>query len=296
MRQAAQRVFGNWYERRQNENIAISTAMTVNPPQSPINYPGRYVGFLRECIFPQRHELKEVKSRCRSTTEASKRFDATLAVLASDVPPLPLATAQEIAEVADSLLVSTQTVFDTDVGAHFAMSSSSARSGRLLSSIVRVMKSQKCLELGTAYGLSALFILVALRRNGDRAHLTTLEGFEPQFSLASTMLDEKYPSSVSCHRGMTYEALPAIVSTLGMIDFCFHDAGHSREEYVADFGLVQPILASGSAMLIDDINWSDRRSYAGNPQTYEGWKAIVASKRVERAVEVDGKYGLLLLR
>ena len=47
--------------------------------------------------------------------------------------------------------------------------------------------------------------------------------------------------------------LPRIVKSLKRVDFLFHDAGHSREDYVRDFDAVLPILAPGAVILIDDI-------------------------------------------
>jgi len=97
-------------------------------------------------------------------------------------------------------------------------------------------------------------------------------------------------------KGLTYEALPALLPSLGSIDFLYHDAGHSRKDYVTDFGLVEPVLGSGATVLVDDINWTSSRFYRGDPQTHAGWMDVVAHERVVRAVELDGKLGLLLLR
>lgn len=295
----AQCVFGDWYNRRQDENLAILHALNTRT-QIPVSYPASYVEFLRDCLRPQQHRIKIVKTERFSASAAAVRFETLVDTLKSGVPPLPMGTAQEIGQVADIFFANTQSFVSerwiSDVGLNFGGSSSFGRVGRLISCIIRLMKSGNCLELGTAYGLSALFTLAALQRNSEAGHLTTLEGGELQFVLASNMLREKYTTHVSCYQGMTAQMLPSLVPTLGMIDFFFHDAGHSRKDYTVNFGLVEPVLGPGSVMLVDDIHWSNHRYFRGNPRAYAGWKAIVRHSRVEDAIEIDGKLGLVLLR
>jgi predicted O-methyltransferase YrrM len=144
--------------------------------------------------------------------------------------------------------------------------------------------------------MSGLFILSALKAIGGVGHLTTLEGMEAQFSLASATLKDQSGDTVSCHFGMTQDALPGLARSLERIDLLFHDAGHSREEYLGGFNAMVGILSSGSVVLIDDIRWEDPRFSARPVEMYRRWREIVSHARVRRAVEVDKSLGLLLLR
>ncbi len=182
-----------------------------------------------------------------------------------------------------------------DIHNHFHVSSSFGYKGRVLNSIIRIMRCENCLELGTAYGMSALFILEALDSLGKSGHLTTIEGLDLQFSLASKMLNTKYSDRVSCHLGMTQEILPKLVKSIGNIDFMFHDAGHTKEDYIRDFTNVLPILLPGSVIVFDDIRWYNPRLFAKSPRCYEGWMEIIAHPRVVWAIEIDKKIGLALL-
>ena len=76
---------------------------------------------------------------------------------------------------------------------------------------------------------------------------------------------DRYPNQVSCHFGWTHEALPRMIESLGPIDFMFHDAGHSKEDYLRDFDTALPVLAPGAVVLIDDIRWEDPRFSFGQP-------------------------------
>jgi predicted O-methyltransferase YrrM len=287
---------------RGGRNVEICLAAALEEPGAiaTIRYPGDYVEFLRTAIEPMACSVREVRTDERKSDSMSKRFSTVVDALQSDVPPIAFPAAQMIARIADrhrdlSGLVEYE-MWAGDVGLLFSKSSSLGHKGRILSSVVRIMRSERCLELGTAFGMSALFILSALKSNGETGHLTTLEGLEPQFSLAAATLKDQFGDMVSCHLGMTHEVLPELVRSLGRIDFLFHDAGHSREEYVRDFNAVIGILPAGGVVLIDDIRWDNPRFLARPADIYRGWQEIVGHARVRRAVEINNSLGLLFLR
>jgi len=216
------------------------------------------------------------------------------------VPPIAFSVGSEIGLIADRYRALFQPFrfegWAGDIGLHFQLSSSLGWKGRILSTIIRFAGSKQCLELGTAYGMSAIFILEALRASGREGHLITLEGSAAQYSLASEMLKARYSDLVSCHFGNTQDALPHLVKEAA-IDFMFHDAGHSREDYLRDFSAMKNKLAPGAVVLIDDIRWEDLKMTQGRAMhCYEGWMEICADPKVRYAAEVDNKMGLLLLQ
>lgn len=287
---------------RDGRNVDLCLAAALEEPGvlTKIRYPGAYVEFLRTCIEPMVCSVQDVRNETGENDTGSKRFSTLVDVLKSDVPPIAFATAQSIALVADRYRTLSDSVeygeWAGDLGLLFSISSSFGKKGRILSSIVRFARSERCLELGTAYGMSALFLLSALKAQGGTGHLATLEGLEPQFSLAGATLKDQHGDMVSCHLGMTQEVLPELARSLGRVDFLFHDAGHSRDDYVRDFRAVIDVLSPGGVVLIDDIRWEDPRFSAGPADAYRGWREIVGHARVRRAVEIDHSLGLLLLR
>jgi predicted O-methyltransferase YrrM len=294
------RLVENQLRDRSNVDLVLSAALRGSDARSVIHYPVAYVDFLRTCIEPASHSVTVMKAESGSTDCAAKRFVTLVDELRRGLPAIEFPVAQEIALIADQYrTLSAEANFGQwagDVGLHFSMSSSFGRNGRILFNIIRFMRSERCLELGTAYGMSALFILGALKIYAKSGHLTTVEGSEPQFSLGSSMLKRWHGGAVSCHFVRTGSALPKLVKSLGRLDFMFHDCGHSREDYVRDFNQVSESLAPGAVVLFDDIRWEDPRFFAGKPRTYEGWKAVVADSRVRQAVEIDDVLGLLLVR
>src|SRR5205823_6334481 len=120
--------------------------------------------------------------------------------------------------------------------------------------------------------------------------LTTVEAAEPQISMSSKRLKELFGDSIMCHFGRTETILPELAKSVGQIDFMFHDAGHSHDDYVRDFGSVVGSLSPGSVILIDDIRWNDPRyaQFSGHQSdTYRGWQHVVAHTRIRHAIEAN---------
>jgi predicted O-methyltransferase YrrM len=257
--------------------------------------PVAFVGFLRDAFEPTRydvHPLGDDAAPAESPHEL--RFRTLLDRLDQGVPPLARHDATRIGLIADAL-VDRRDPFErphwvADVGLHAMMASSFARKGRLLAAVVRFMRPGRVLELGTAYGLSALFLAQALRP--VEGTLLTLERSHPQVDIARELLAREHPDAVEVREAIGKDA----AGDLGgeEFGFLFHDAEHSERAYVEDFEAFLPHLAPGAVVLFDDIRWSDPHS-AVPTTTYRGWRRVAEHARVRRAVELDGLYGLALL-
>jgi predicted O-methyltransferase YrrM len=268
---------------RQNMEIVLASALQKANGKKEILFPINYLEFLRDCIKKEKINYREIKTDSASSNDIfNSRFSCLLDIL-NDRPPVEFEIAEEIGKVADTYRG------NYEIRTHFEISSSFGKKGRILMAIVRILQTKKCLELGTAYGMASLFILEALKAN-EPCHLSTIEGWKDLFFLSSQMLDTRYGNRVTCELGLTQDVLPRIVNSIQPLDLLFHDAGHSKEDYVRDFNMVLPILKPGSIAIIDDIRWK------GDPSTYEGWKEVLNHPRVRRAVEIDnGGMGLLLI-
>ena len=284
---------------RDAQNVNICLSNLCRPESlSQIRFPVAYVEFLRACIEYSRCAVKEVKLESRSDYNG-ERFTTLLEVLRSSLPPIEVSVATGIALVADhyrTLRQPLESAWAADICHHFEAASSFGKTGRILSAIIRFARSERCLEAGTAYGMSALFILEAIRNNLGAGHLRTVEGWEPLYSLSSSMLKERYGDMVSCHLGNTQDELPKLAKTAGPFDFMFHDDGHLGEIYIRDFNAVKDAFSPGAVVLFDDIRWEDLRMTEGRPaRCYEGWREVCADPKVRRAAEIDYRQGLLLL-
>jgi predicted O-methyltransferase YrrM len=285
---------------RRDVDLVLAAAMREPDALARLHFPVAYAQFLRESLEPCRHRLTQVKRLRNSANAADNRFDMLCHALRVGPPALDYHSARDIAVIADGYRNLSQSIefklWAGDVGLHFSEASSFGQKGRILFDAVRIVRPQRCLELGTAYGMSALFILAALKAFVPGGSLATVEGWDPLYALSSPMLKQHYGEMVSCTLGSTSVVLPELVKSLGKIDFLFHDAGHSREDYINDFSKVVDYLAPGAVVLFDDIRWEDARVGVSHPHTYEGWQAVHAHPRVRDAVEIDDMIGLLLIQ
>lgn len=254
--------------------------------------------FVARCCVEQQGRVRFVKGAPAHDDAPSRRFSSLVEVLERSVPPIPFARARDLGRYADRLRFDPTPFeswrWDTDVGLNFALSSSFAPKGRLLSAAIRVLRPGRCLELGTAYGMSSLFILSQLEASAPEGELTTVEFFEPQFTLASRMLSERHAGRVDCRKLDVASGLPTLAESLAPIDFVFHDADHTGEGYLRDFRALEPHVAPGGVVLFDDIRWT-HASVDDPIGCHAGWLRVVAHPRVARAVEIDDNLGMLQL-
>lgn len=275
---------------RSAADLVIADLLARHPAERR-NDPVRLISFLRDCFEARRFHVSEIKADDSAPDPASLRFQTLTASLAEGAPAIPDDVAMRIATAADGILGRREPFerphWSADVGLHAQLASSFGHKGRLLTAAVRFARPESVLEIGTAYGLSALFLAAGLPEDG---RLVTLERSRPQVDVAREVLagDER----IEVMEAISHEAGGDIRRTF---DLLFHDAEHSEEAYVRDFETFEPMLRPGAVVLFDDIEWEDPLA-PGDARTYRGWRQVVEHARVRRALEIDGTFGLLLLR
>ena len=282
-----------------NINFFVDSLVSGSDERQTLNDPAFYIRFLEESFIPFKIKVTELKRSPEVHEQTAMRFQRLIEALSSSVPALPVPIARQIGAVADAYMGNMQDYpgFGADVAWHFNLSSTLAKQGRQLYTVVRCMRPELIVEAGTAYGMSGLFLMNATELYTDKANLHTIEGFDPQFTLSSNMLDQYFGDRVHNYKGLIEEMLPKAVEDAGSgkIDLFTHDAGHSYDCYVKEFGLIVDHIKPGGIVLIDDINWEDARFYNEPTRCYEGWREIASHPRVADAVELDGSIGMLRL-
>lgn len=182
------------------------------------------------------------------------------------------------------------------VADHFAGASSTKPKLARWEALVRELKPASILELGTAYGLSA----ITMAKAQDRPKLTTIEFSEPQATIGRQNIEKSIGAGVECVKGDKNLILPELRQAGRRFDYVFHDGGHAGDDYVKDFESILPMLEPGSTYIVDDISWDDKpeirkHTSASRRTCYEGWLEIAGHERVDGALEY-GKAGILLLK
>lgn len=210
---------------------------------------------------------------------------------------VPMSVALPIALYADSMLndFGFESYFG-DIGYHFWLSSSLGQKARLVFNLVRGSKPKTCLEIGTAYGISAYLIARCQGLCGLQPHVVTIENFSPQKEISQAFLQKHFPQTVKVIHADKHEAIAQLVAASEQFDFVFHDNGHSGDDYVRDFSELLQLMPSGAVFVLDDIRWYGHGQQQSQRTCYEGWLEIIRHHRVAAALEIEGSMGLILLR
>ncbi len=150
--------------------------------------------------------------------------------------------------------------------------------GRLLTTLVKISKAQKILEIGTFTGYSSICLSQGLSENG---HLDALEINDELEDLIREAWERAgVENKTTLHIGDAKETLQKIREELlskksekDYYDFVFIDA--NKREYEDYYNLVFDILKSGAIIVVDDVLWSGK-VYADKIDTDKQTQAIIS--------------------
>lgn len=129
--------------------------------------------------------------------------------------------------------------------------------GKLLEMLVRMLRPQRTLEIGTFTGYSALAMAAGL---GDGATIDTVEVDDELEELAQSFFDRSaHGSRIRLHIGSALDIAPALG---GVFDLVFIDG--DKREYPDYYRMLMgdddgcPLVRSGSVLIADNILWSGK--------------------------------------
>jgi caffeoyl-CoA O-methyltransferase len=165
--------------------------------------------------------------------------------------------------------------------------------GRLLATLVAMLKPQRVLEIGTFTGYSALSMAESLPPGG---RIVTCDISEEHVAIARRHIaDSPFADRIEIKVGPALESIAALE---GPFDLVFIDA--DKESYLAYYEAVLPKLAPDGVIAADNVLWSGR--LLDENDTSEATRAlrefndrIVADERVE-VVMLTVRDGLSLIR
>jgi predicted O-methyltransferase YrrM len=149
--------------------------------------------------------------------------------------------------------------------------------GRFLMRLVRELRPRSCLELGTGFGISALYQAAALELN-RAGTLTTLEGASDYVEVAQQGFSALgLGERVRVRIGPISETLESVVESVAPIECAFVDADHTEEATLQQFAAMLPHLSESAVLVFDDVNWK----LGGMTRA---WRAIARHRRVSAAL------------
>jgi predicted O-methyltransferase YrrM len=282
-----------------NVDIILAAALKERQDRAFLISPVQYVGFLRECWQEDTLDMKVVKRSRQNNT----RDNSTERELRS-FRPLDYRTACALAAFADErggdLRRFDGKMYQGTIADHFLYSSSLGRKARILYNVVRRARPERCLEIGTAWGMSTMIIAEAQRNLGLEPQVITIEPNEPQYSTAQEMLSRRYAGRVSCVRGKSDEALPSLADAIANTGFVFDDGAHRGDMYLGNFQRYRDHLLPGATILIDDIRWDEggnrwKTESVSKRTCHQGWMEVVRHDRVAFAMEIGTAMGVAVV-
>lgn len=131
--------------------------------------------------------------------------------------------------------------------------SQSANGARILSRMTEFAKPEIILELGTAAGITTMYI----SQSAPEAKIYTIEGDKMIAKVAQENFKHLNYHNISLLEGNFSEILPILVSDLPTIDLAFLDGDHSKSGTLHYLELIKPKLHANSVVIIHDIYWSE---------------------------------------
>ena len=183
---------------------------------------------------------------------------------------------------------------DTQLRLSYGQMASGHLQGRLLKMLIKMVKPQKVLELGTFSGYSTLCMAEGLP---EKAEIHTFEIFdENEDFLRKWFEGSPYKDKIHLHIG---DALQLVPQMEGGWDFAFIDA--DKREYVAYYEMLLPLMHPGGFIVADNTLWyghvlEEARESDAQTRGVQAFNDLVASDaRVEKVI-LPLRDGLTIIR
>jgi predicted O-methyltransferase YrrM len=157
--------------------------------------------------------------------------------------------------------------------------------GVFLMRLVRQLRPQSCLELGTGIGISAGYEAAAMELNGG-GRLITLDGSAEWAAVAKEGLASLGLGRVEFGVGPIADTLPDALERSAPVDYAFVDAEHTEEATIGYFESIVPHMSQQGVMVLDDIPWS--------AELRRTWRRIARDERVCAAFAL-GRMGVAVI-
>ncbi len=162
-------------------------------------------------------------------------------------------------------------------------SSMNPRLCRLLYRLVKHSGPANILEIGTAMGISTLYMAAA----APGSRIVTMEGCAVIAEKAMESFLKAGYGKIEVMTGNFDHHLGAALEKFDRIDFVLIDGNHRKEPTIGYFMKILPKLHEGSMVVIDDIHWSAGMLHA--------WNVIRNSEEVSVSIDLF-RMGILMFR
>jgi predicted O-methyltransferase YrrM len=154
--------------------------------------------------------------------------------------------------------------------------------GEFLQKLIAAKKPRTTLEIGLAYGVSALFICEALRNCGGARHITIDPNQSADFrGIGLHHLQQAgFGDLVELHELPSHLALAQLEARGVVVDFAFIDGWHTFDHALTDFFHVDRVLAESGVVVFDDVFFPGVHQACRFVATNRSYRLLACSEKV----------------
>lgn len=235
-----------------------------------------------------------VKARTRHGVHSPFVYELIDKVLRPQVDPILFAPIESLRK---DLLRSDQTIRVNDLGAgshHFDLpirrvadmaraSLKPPQQAQLLFKLARFLNANEVLELGTAFGISTLY----LAQGAENSRVHTIEGCPQTFRIAQHHFELLRQRNIHPVLGSFQRRLPEVLERIERLDLVFLDGHHAEQPTLTYFEQCLPKAHNDTIFIFDDVHWSRGMEAA--------WQKVKLHPRVTVTIDLFD-LGLVFLR
>jgi predicted O-methyltransferase YrrM len=173
--------------------------------------------------------------------------------------------------------------------------------GALIQRLVRQTRPKVYLEIGLAYGVSALYAETALRENGGDYQHYILDPLQADWENVGLRVLEKegFAQNVTFIGKGSEVALPELYASGVTLDMAFIDGWHTFDHALIDFFYINKMLNVGGVVIFDDANWPAVAEVIRHAETYPCYRRAgstsghLSLRRVLTSIRKMSRAGLL---
>lgn len=156
-----------------------------------------------------------------------------------------------------------------------ANAAKNSKYAKLLHRIVAAIQPQFAIELGTNFGISAMYQAAAMHQGS----LFSIEGSSKIAEIARYNIEKTGLNSIIQVIDGTFDnTLPVVLSQIPHVDYAFLDGNHQKDATLRYFDILYPKLHNNSVLVFDDIRWSEGMK--------EAWQIICKDPRVTVSIDL----------
>ncbi len=168
------------------------------------------------------------------------------------------------------------------IGAIARQSATGQKSGKILFNLVKYIKPEHVLELGTSLGISGLYLSSAL----DSGELVTVEGV-PQIASLAQQHFKDFKANATVINSTFVNALSQFQTDHNTFDLVYLDGHHQKDATLSYFKQIKNLVTPNSICILDDIYWSKGME--------EAWVILQKDEDVNISIDLF-HFGILIFR